>query len=171
MKKFLATLIAATVLFTGVANAANFDVYTNGDNYTYVDVTGKIMLTDGLRFRELAKKLKGKDVVVNLDSSGGNVLGGLGIAVTVRDNGWRTYVGSEITCASMCADIWLAGETRYASKTSYIGMHSAGLEDQAWGGAGRRNQQPADQVLPSPSGWTVRPSSRCLRRIPRRCCG
>ena len=95
MKKFLATLIAATVLFTGVANAANFDVYTNGDNYTYVDVTGKIMLTDGLRFRELAKKLKGKDVVVNLDSSGGNVLGGLGIAVTVRDNGWRTYVGSE----------------------------------------------------------------------------
>jgi len=126
MNRF-ALALAALVAFTGTAKAADFSVYRNNDSYVYIDVRGEIAPTDGLVLAAAAAKLKGMKVVVNLDSPGGNVIGGLGMAGTIRSNGWSTFVGDTAMCASACADVWLAGVNRYAYETSKIGMHSASL--------------------------------------------
>jgi hypothetical protein len=69
-----------------------------------------------------------KSVMVYLDSTGGNVIGGLGLAAVVYQNDWTTMVGSGSKCASTCADIWLAGSMRFVVDGAMIGFHSAGRE-------------------------------------------
>jgi hypothetical protein len=101
------------------------------DGSWYLTVEGAIDITDGIVMSGYAKAFKAKgitDVTVILNSPGGNVLGGRGVAVTIWNNDWATVIPADTTCASMCADIWLAGSTRYAYPTSRIGTHSAGLK-------------------------------------------
>jgi len=126
--KIAIAALAAICSFSSPAKAADFKVHADKD-FVYLDITGKIDLMDGLVVKAAAAKLNsvGKPIVVNLDSPGGNVIGGLGIANTIAINGWSTIVDADTMCASICADIWLAGKTRYAHSTAKIGMHSAGL--------------------------------------------
>ncbi len=74
-------------------------------------------------------KLRG---VVELNSPGGSVAAALAIAETVRKRGLTTYVPPEGRCYSACTLIWFAGARRIAHSTSYIGIHRASAETEAF---------------------------------------
>jgi hypothetical protein len=127
----LSVAAGLALAFATAAKAADFAVGT-GDGRAFIKVSGDIEMLDGLKLKSLAaamnknKKYKGLKVVVALESGGGSVIGGLGVAAIVLVNGWSTYVPPKTVCASACADIWLAGAEKFATKTSKIGMYSAG---------------------------------------------
>ena len=121
------TLAATLALAACTAHAADISFRDMGDNFTAVSISGEIQMYDGLKFKKLIAKIPARhNVIVDLDSPGGNVIGGLGIANMVLANGYSTMVGGNTMCASMCADIWLAGKTRFVFDGAKIGMHSAG---------------------------------------------
>jgi ATP-dependent protease ClpP protease subunit len=129
MIKRIALAAALTLATLTPTHAADINVFLSKGGDWYLTLKGTIDITDGITMRSWASVFKSKgitDVTVMLDSPGGNVLGGLGVAATIWANDWDTLIGDGTTCASMCADIWLAGKSRYAYSTSKIGMHSAG---------------------------------------------
>lgn len=119
-------LAAMLVLTATVANAANITI-TKAKNTTFVNLTGKIELLDGVKFKIMTERLKYEsNVVVMLNSPGGSVVAGLTIGYITHNNDWDTAASG--LCASACADIWLAGSTRYVFDDSKIGMHSEGMK-------------------------------------------
>jgi hypothetical protein len=125
------TIVAAAVALAALttsATAADFYVTpSTTDKPATVLIIGEIVLTDAVKFQAATAGIKGK-ALVGLSSPGGNILGGIGIAETIRTNGWSTAVLHDYTCASICSIIWLAGTTRIADSFAHIGMHSASIE-------------------------------------------
>lgn len=64
------------------------------------------------------------DIVV-LDSPGGLVEEALPIAEEIRRRGLNTFIYGNRSCASACALLFLAGQTKYAIRGAEIGLHSA----------------------------------------------
>ena len=94
-----------------------------------IQITGKINPMDGVKFVALTQNLTSDDkVLVSLDSPGGAVAAGLTIGYRIHNNDWETMVMGDNICASACADIWLAGSTRYFTDKAKIGVHSSGIK-------------------------------------------
>jgi hypothetical protein len=66
--------------------------------------------------------------IIYLNSVGGMVLPGIGIATIIHKKGWSTYVPAGTFCTSMCANIWLGGNKRYITPTSLIGFHTISIK-------------------------------------------
>jgi membrane-bound ClpP family serine protease len=126
MKKLIAALTTVTIAGCLPAKAAQFWVsHAETDGYA-IHVKGDIVKGDASRFANAVRKagIRLADATVYLDSPGGLVIEGISIAHSIKKYGWSTYVASGTTCLSMCANIWLAGRTRYASEKAHIGFHS-----------------------------------------------
>ncbi|MBR0801324.1 hypothetical protein JQ615_38855 [Bradyrhizobium jicamae] len=93
-----------------------------------IHIKGTIEKGDANRFANAVGKagVRPGDATVWLDSPGGLVIEGLPIARAVHKYGWNTYVGENIYCTSMCADIWLAGHSRFINSEAKLGFHSTG---------------------------------------------
>jgi len=64
---------------------------------------------------------------LQLDSTGGNLIGGIRLARLVRGHGdLSTAVVHGATCASACFLVFAAGREKFAGHTSFIGIHGAG---------------------------------------------
>jgi hypothetical protein len=130
-KWLMATAIIGTAwIWHHHAHAATFDLKPNpgypGQFAIYIN--GEILLNDEKKFEALVNDpaLKGKPVIVELNSPGGKEYAGLMIGAIIRDHGYNTEVTADTYCTSICAEIWLGGVKRYASHTSRIGFHSMG---------------------------------------------
>jgi hypothetical protein len=132
MKLLWKCWIAAAILgalLVGRAHAAT--ITTNpmtGHPDTYeVHIDGEIKLHDDIAFKKVVNGLTGHRAIAVLNSPGGNMLAGILIGATIRDQGLTTLVPANTICTSMCSVIWLAGNTRYADLTASIGFHSMGI--------------------------------------------
>jgi ATP-dependent protease ClpP protease subunit len=74
--------------------------------------------------------LSTKKVMVYLDSPGGLLVDGAVIADIIHGLKMNTYVDADVLCASMCANIWLAGNVRYVNSAARIGFHTISKGDK-----------------------------------------
>src|SRR5215831_6797910 len=126
-KKFLtATALACALATPTAASAATFQAQPlecKGQPGCFLlIIDGKIELGDDKKFEELVEKNDVKMAIVGLNSWGGNLLAGLAIGRSIHDKGYGTYVPGWATCASGCADIWLAGSPRQVEPKSRVGF-------------------------------------------------
>jgi hypothetical protein len=126
VKKRLAATCIAAICGSAPAHAATVRADPTDNQRHIIHVQGTLVKGDGQQFADVVRKadVKPGKATVYLDSAGGLVVDGLAIARIIRKNEWDTYVEPGKTCSSMCANIWLAGRTRYATPTSHIGFHS-----------------------------------------------
>jgi hypothetical protein len=120
----LTAALLATVLCLGSASAATIKV-TQGTGTGMIFVEGDIAASDAATFSAAADRFKSATVV--LESNGGNLVSGVTMGAEVRRRGFSTLVPNGATCASVCASIWLGGETRSMGPASRVGFHSAYL--------------------------------------------
>jgi hypothetical protein len=138
MKLLMAAAVAAAMLTAAPAKAAQIWVGSADGHGHVIHIEGEIVKGDANRFATAVgqAKVAPGDATVYLAGPGGNVWDGILIARAIKRYGWNTYV--EAPCASMCANIWLAGHTRFINSEAKIGFHS--LSDK------RRPGQRAEQA-------------------------
>jgi hypothetical protein len=146
LKKLLATVALACALVASAANTApgkpvkaekaekpykaEISVVVGCDSgkdmgcHT-IYVTGDIGEGDADRFKEEVEKNKIIRAVVVLASGGGEMWNGLAIGRMVKEKSFVTFVPKDKFCLSVCANIWLAGSTRYLQQGSRVGFHGA----------------------------------------------
>ena len=130
MFKRLALITLASLALLAPAKAANIIVKKLDNNNGYViGIFGEIKPEDAGKFKALTARIGDGEALVGLNSPGGNVIAGLFIAHMVHEKHWATMVANDGICTSMCADIWLGGETRIVGRTAKIGVHSAGATE------------------------------------------
>ena len=97
---------------------------TDGKTYTDIIIKGEIKFENEKTFYDLAHSVEASipdnQVMVELDSPGGNVLAGLHIAEKIHQKGWPTWVPKETLCSSICGAIWLSGVARWSTNSSLI---------------------------------------------------
>jgi hypothetical protein len=98
--------------------------YLNDKWYTYVYISGELLADDEDKFEAFVNGLASKDVTVILEGPGGRISAGILIGLNIENRHWDTSVLSGKQCVSACGLIWLAGDTRYASRTANIGFHA-----------------------------------------------
>jgi hypothetical protein len=86
-------------------------------------LTGDIGFGDADRFKEAVEQNKITRAVVVLSSHGGSSFDALKIGRLIRQKYFVTFVKADEVCASACANIWIAGSTRYVQEHSKIGFH------------------------------------------------
>lgn len=110
------------------AQAADIKVWQSPDGKeVHVNVFGEIELDDAVSFEKQYNSAKSlnKRLFINLQSPGGNFVGGLAIAEFIHEQKLTTWVPADRQCASICAVMWLAGYERWATNSSLIGFHAA----------------------------------------------
>ncbi len=123
-------LVAATIcgaMLVGQhhhAHSAEFKAFKQDKNFWIISIDGEIVFNDDLKFKQLVAKNKISNAAVFLASPGGNMLAGLDIGFQIHNYGFRTWVPDGLYCQSICAVIWMGGDTRYSSSSSHIGFHS-----------------------------------------------
>jgi hypothetical protein len=134
------TCLAALAL-SGSANAASFRIERSSNGHI-IHLVGEIQYDDPVWFINalVAQGVQRNHAIVYLESPGGNVIGGEIIGALVHEWGFATYIAPNQVCASMCADIWLAGSTRYFGDSARVGFH------QAWF-PGKDGQAVSSQVM------------------------
>jgi ATP-dependent protease ClpP protease subunit len=118
--------VTALLLFGAFSSAKAANIFVDKSQVgkpPIVSIIGEIEFSDGEHFSSLAASLQ--NAVVGLESPGGNMLASLQIGATIRQRGFTTIVPDQMTCASGCALIWLAGARRYVGTTAKIGFHRA----------------------------------------------
>jgi hypothetical protein len=85
-------------------------------------MTGILAPGDEAAFRSTAAPLRQATVITT--GPGGTVAAALIIGSEIRSRGWATLVPEKTNCASACALIWLAGQTRYLARDAQIGFHA-----------------------------------------------
>jgi hypothetical protein len=89
-----------------------------------IAIRGIIKPEDGDVFVKLVADRGITKGAIDLNSDGGNVGAALKIGREVRRVGFNTSVDDQVTCASACGLIWLAGKTRWYDNRSRIGFHA-----------------------------------------------
>lgn len=108
----------------GFAQAAEISKFQYKDSTLYmIVISGSFAAGDQQRFNEVASGVS-KAIIV-LDSPGGNVYAAIQIGRAIKKHGFSTFIPAKTLCASACALTWLAGATRYADESSFIGFHAA----------------------------------------------
>jgi hypothetical protein len=98
-----------------------------------ITINGPIDLLDYGKF--FTAKERVPQGIVYLNSPGGNVVGGMGIIIMILQRGYTTVVWDDAVCASMCANIWLAGKRRFLAPNAHLGFHST------WTRGGLRSEE------------------------------
>src|SRR5262245_18329197 len=128
MRKFLTTA-AVLVALTSTA-AATVELSSkrcnDGDPNCYIiNVYDRVNKGDDDAFTEALKTVRGKsekpDIVIVLNSPGGDFQTGMAIARKIKKEGLATLAAQ--VCTSVCAVIWLSGPQRQYLKESSIGFH------------------------------------------------
>jgi hypothetical protein len=96
----------------------------NGSGHGIV-LSGEIVMGDETAFHALAETLP--NAVVITTGPGGRVNPALQIGSEIRARGWSTLVPADAKCASACALIWLAGQTRMLGAGGQIGFHALAM--------------------------------------------
>jgi hypothetical protein len=125
MKKLLMAGVAVAALATPSYAAQIWVNPAEGHGHA-IHIKGPIEKGDANRFANAVGKagVRPGDATVWLDSPGGLVMEGIPIARAIKKYGWNTYVAADTACASMCADIWLAGHIRFISSDGKVAFHS-----------------------------------------------
>jgi hypothetical protein len=111
----------------GSVAAAQFDLLPIPSSGGFaVVITGPIVSGDDTTFFNLTLPLE--NVIVLLDSPGGDVETGLSIGSEIVLRRFDTSVGKTNSCSSICAIIWVSGARRFMTPTSLIGVHAAYTE-------------------------------------------
>ena len=93
-----------------------------------ISISGEIATDDDEKFKKIASIFD--DAVVFLDSPGGSTIAAIRIGEAIRLKGYSTYVDGDVTCASACALIWLAGSTRFLGDDGKVGFHATYVENE-----------------------------------------
>jgi hypothetical protein len=127
MKKTLLAGIAALLLATGAAHAADMRIEKAIDNNELlVFIEGEIVSGDYRKFKKMTDRLP-YGTEVRMFSPGGLLVEGLNIGTTIRAKGFRTFAPRY--CMSVCAMMWLAGWERSATSDTSIGFHGTSYEN------------------------------------------
>lgn len=119
MRKILYYILSILLFLSSSSNAA--DIYSSKG---IIFMNGPIKLGDYQHFLDSKYRDPNSDIVV-LNSPGGSAYEGMKIAEFIRFQGMNTVVLDNSICYSICAIIWSAGVTRYASLLySDIGFHA-----------------------------------------------
>jgi hypothetical protein len=124
-RAFPAALLLILAWLTASCDAAEFSIVRD-PNYPAVPMIflrGEIKSGDQETFHTLTVNYD--KAIVNLFSEGGNVDAALAIGAFIAIKNFATSVPPDVTCASACALIWIAGNHRYLSPSSRIGFHAA----------------------------------------------
>jgi hypothetical protein len=119
---------AGLALSVSIADAAEIKSFNLKDDSVEISISGTIAPgdIDALRASVKAANDAGKLVSsLRLNSEGGNLLEAVRVADWVKSAKISTKVAQSATCASACFLIFAAGETKYASIGSRIGVHGA----------------------------------------------
>ena len=125
LKQFL---LAGVVMLPIAANAAGITVTgsfyrDDGTLTTYVNITGDIGPSDDRRFNRTTANISG-NVLVVLNSNGGNIIEGIAIGEKIFEKRWNTIVVAR--CVSACSLIWIAGAKRWApERAGRLGFHAS----------------------------------------------
>ena len=119
----LATLSLYSLMAAGTTRAAEITHRTIVDDIEGIMVVGEIKSSDAQKFREFS--IKYKRAVVILSSNGGSLLPAIEIGKIIKIARYITVVPDEAVCASSCALIWVAGETRLLSPNGRVGFHAS----------------------------------------------
>ena len=92
----------------------------------FIVAGGRIVSGDAERFRLAVRSQPGKQVILTISSIGGNVFEASKLAELV--SGWRIPVLASKVCVSACFLVFAASPSRFATRTSQIGVHSAGTD-------------------------------------------
>jgi len=95
----------------------------DGQDTTVVSISGDIESGDDKYFRQALLAVDTDDVLVSLESDGGDLQAGIDIGRAIWFREAATVVEDGI-CASACALAWLAGRPRFKSATARIGFHA-----------------------------------------------
>lgn len=125
MKTYVKALFSGLLLLSyGFVHAAEISRFQYKDSNLYmIVISGSFAAGDPQRFNEAA--LGVAKAIVVLDSPGGNVYAAIQIGRSIKKHGFSTFIPAKTLCASACALTWLAGSTRYADDSSFIGFHAA----------------------------------------------
>lgn len=99
-----------------------------GNSEIAISVSGEIDSGDDELFSESLQTAQNERLAVgfvNLNSPGGIVSTGAGMARIIRNRQIKTRVKSGSTCASACFMLFAAGKERHAEPGARIGVHSA----------------------------------------------
>jgi hypothetical protein len=119
-----AVAVLLPLISAGAGEAATLRVHEINEAVEVISVDGPIEVGDHRRFAALARS-SSRQKIVFLNSMGGQLLEGLAMGRAIRGSGMATAVGGEGHCASVCALMWLAGQTRYLERGAQVGFHAA----------------------------------------------
>ena len=105
------------------ARAASLNVEPLEGGAVLIELSGSIEAGDEIKFQEVA--LQHDRAIVRLNSNGGALRPGLEIGRAINLRGYTTLIADSDTCASSCALIWLAGETRFLGLGARVGFHAS----------------------------------------------
>ncbi len=92
-------------------------------NVEMIEIRGDVVPGDLVRFLRALEGIQSASIFLSGD--GGDIEEALSVSSEIRLRGFTTNVLPDMTCASACALIWLAGVRRYMSESSRIGFHAA----------------------------------------------
>ncbi|MCL6684463.1 surface-adhesin E family protein [Sphingomonas alba] len=95
--------------------------------FELIAIVGDIQKGDDAKFRRMAAQYP--NAVVALSSNGGLLIPALEIGKAIHLMGFATYVPDREVCASSCALIWVAGESKFLAPTGRVGFHATYLEE------------------------------------------
>ncbi len=125
--------MALAMLTTGACaseiSVAPFNGDPNGEIIA-ITLTGEILPGDNLKFEKAFWRAvrKGKGVILELHSSGGDTWSSEGIALFIRKQGIATLVRGD--CTSGCGIIALSARTLWVAADGRIGLHQAWIENK-----------------------------------------
>jgi uncharacterized phage-associated protein len=124
---FLIVLTAGCFL-PKAAQAIEIQPIGTGQSEIAISISGEIDSGDDEKLSESLQAAQNKRLeigFINLNSPGGIVSAGAGMARIIRNRQIKTRVKAGSTCASACFMLFAAGKERYAESGARIGVHSA----------------------------------------------
>jgi len=89
-----------------------------------ITISGEVVNGDADKFAAIAVTAPA-DILVILSSRGGRILESMMIGEAIHARHFATGIPNDVTCASACGLIWLAGTPRYIGSTGKVGFHAA----------------------------------------------
>jgi hypothetical protein len=129
MKLSTLAFVAAALAAASPASAMSYSWRAVGDHIA-IDAAGEIELHEKAVFSawvvNVAQNWSGrKATAIILNSPGGNMIGGDGLAGVIYQNHMITGVAHGGFCASACVEVWASGTTKTVPTDGGVGVHHA----------------------------------------------
>lgn len=128
------SLIAIGLCTAFSIQAVKIEPYLNTYGKVNILITGDINSGDFKALRLLMSRIAdaGLDIdTIMLNSPGGLVNESIGMSYSIKSSGADTYTGVNQLCASSCFLLFAAGNNRYISNDSKIGVHQISIGGQS----------------------------------------